>query len=209
MIRVLLVEDDEEIRGRLELILTGESEMQVVGAFGDGESALKTLSALKPDVVLVDIGLPGMSGIELIRRIRAEYDHAEIMVHTVHSDHSTLFAAIKEGANSYLEKGVSPRELVESVQELAGGGSPMSPRIARMLMSTFREPAQDDRNHLTAAEHKVLLEINRGKSYKEVAAALSVSRNTVHSHIKKIYSKLQSSSRAEALHKARKKGLLD
>ena len=78
-----------------------------------------------------------------------------------------------------------------------------------MLMSTFREPVHDDRNHLTAAEHNVLLEINMGKSYKEVAAALSVSRNTVHSHIKKIYSKLQSSSRAEVLHKARKKGLLD
>lgn len=206
--RLAIIEDDQLLRENLRLLLGGESGITIVGVFGSAEDALSAVKKGEvPDVMLVDIGLPGMSGVEFIRCIKNMHPDIEIMVYTVFEDRDTIFSALKAGATGYVLKGATPRELVESLHNLYNGGSPMSPKIARALIKDFQE-AVDEQYLLTHREKEILSCIEKGLSYKETADRLNVSPHTVHSHIKKIYEKLQAKSRAEALIKARRKGII-
>lgn len=204
---LVIVEDNRLILENLRLLLNGETGIAVVGAFPCAEEALENLPTLAPEIMLVDLDLPGISGIELIRCVKARTPEVEMMAYTIFEDLETVFSAIKAGACGYILKGSSPRELVESLNNLYQGGAPMSPRIARKLIKDFHEE-ETRKDLLSQRERKIVQCIDRGLTYKEIADQLCISPHTVHTHIKNIYEKLQAKDRPEALSKARKQGLI-
>ncbi len=206
--RIMIVEDDELLLQVLKLLLDGEKDIEVVGAYSTAEEALASLEKDQPDILLVDLGLPGMSGIELIRKTKEKMKDIEIMVHTIYEDRDRVFSAIRAGATGYILKGASPRELIESLHNLSQGGAPMTPRIARAVIREFQDDAIKEEYLLTPREKEILVCVERGYTYKEIAAKLNISIHTVHTHIKNIYEKLHAKDRRDALMKARKKGII-
>lgn len=210
--KLCIVEDDRLLLTNLSLLLNGEPGMEVAGAHASAEDALREVDFTAVDVLLADIDLPGISGVELIRAVKQKTPAVNCMAHTISEDRATVFAAIKAGACGYLSKGCSPRELVESIRELHEGGSPMSPRVARKVILDIQDAQREGESPapiiLSPRESEVLKGIERGLSYKEIAAALSISTHTVHAHIKNIYEKIQARTRTEALRKARNLGVL-
>ncbi len=208
LIQILIVEDDKQLQMTYMLLLEGEPGMAVVGAFTTGEDALAFLKTADADIMLTDLGLPGMSGIELIKAVKRLKPAVEIMALTVFEDRENTFSAIKAGASGYLLKGTTPRELIEALYTLHQGGAPMSPKIARAVLNEFRNEHTSDAYLLTPREKDILKGMERGHTYKELAQMLHISPHTVHSHIKHIYEKLQACNRKEAFLKARKMGIL-
>lgn len=206
--RLVIVEDDSILQENLSRLLSGEREITVLGAYGSAEEALQNLKRLSPNILLVDLGLPGMSGLELIRKVKAEFPAVEIMVHTIFEDKENVFSAIKAGASAYILKGSSPRELVEAIHNLYQGGAPMSPKIARRLIAEFQTAGIEEQYLLSNREIEIVKGIEKGFSYKELATELNISPHTVHTHIKNVYEKLQVKNRPEALIKARRKGII-
>jgi len=206
--KLAIVEDDPLLRDNLKLLLGGEPGITVAGAYPSGEDALKAMRKSLPEVVLCDLGLPGMSGVEFIKKIKTEAPSLEIMAHTVFDDRENVFSALKAGASGYLLKGCSPRELIEAIFELFQGGSPMSPKIARKVIHEFQEAEVAEQYLLSQREKSILKGIKLGMTYKEIATDQSISAHTVHSHIKRIYDKLQAKDRIEALVNARKGGVI-
>lgn len=206
--RIAIVEDEHLLRGNLQYLLGGEKDIEIIGAYGSGEDALPGLKACQPDMLLTDLGLPGMSGIELIKKVKEELPDINIMAFTVFEDRDVIFSAIKAGASGYVLKGSPPRELVESVWNLHNGGAPMSPRIARVVIMEFQGVDASEDCILSRREKEVLKSIEKGLSYKEIADIFSISGHTVHTHIKNIYEKLQAKSRQDALRKAKQKGII-
>ena len=206
-IRVVVVEDDPVLRVELERAIGAAEGMTLVGSFGTGDAAMAFRG--EADVALVDLGLPDAAGSDVIRVLRAERPDLDVLVHTVHADRAMVFEAIVAGASSYVLKGISAGELLDAVRELRAGGAPMSPKIARDVIAAFRQQGTvAERYALSAREKDVLRGLEDGLSYKEVASDLHLSTHTVHSHIKRIYEKLHATSKAEALAKARLRGML-
>lgn len=206
--RLLIVEDNPSLRQSLALLLGGEPAFALVGVFPAAENALASLEPLRPEMMLVDIGLPGMSGIEFIRRAKAMLPEVEIVAYTISEERDTVLGALKAGAGGYILKGATPRELIEGLLSLRDGGAPMSPRIARAVIREFRETETPHSALLTPKEREVLLAASEGLSYKEIGERLCISAHTVHSHIKHIYEKLHAKDKHEALLKARRRGIL-
>jgi DNA-binding NarL/FixJ family response regulator len=206
--RLIIVEDDPILLESLKLILGGEAGITVAGAFGSAEDALRGLRKASPEVMLTDLGLPGMSGIELIKKAKDDMPSLEIMTHTVFEDRENVFAAIKAGASGYILKGSSPREIVEAIYEIHKGGAPMSPKIARKVIHEFQDENVEDQYILSQRERDIVKCIEQGLTYKEISLRLKISSHTVHTHIKNIYEKLQAKDRGEALVKARKTGII-
>ena len=142
--RLVIVEDDPILLESLKLLLSGEAGLTVAGAFGNAEDALRSLKKAAPEVMLADLGLPGMSGIELIKKAKEEMPQLEIMAHTVFEDRENVFSAIKAGASGYILKGSSPREIVEAIHEINKGGAPMSPKIARKVIHEFQDETVEE-----------------------------------------------------------------
>ena len=206
--KVSIVEDDVLLRQNLKLLLSGETGISVVSVYGSAEEALRSIAKARPEILLADIGLPGMSGIELIRELKDQMPGLEIMAHTVFDDRETVFSAIKSGASGYILKGSTPRELIDALHTLAKGGSPMSPKIARKVIREFQDEGIDEQYLLSHRETEIVKEIENGLTYKDIAAKLSISPHTVHTHIKNIYEKLHAKDRQGALVAARKKGII-
>ncbi len=206
--KVAIVEDNPILLENLKLIFMGEPNMKVVGAYSSAEKALSDIKKNIPDVLLADLGLPGMSGVELIGKVKRQFTDVDIMAHTIFEDRETVFAAIKAGASAYILKGSRPVEIIEALNKLYEGGAPMSPKIARMVIQEFQDKGTDEQYLLSQREKEVIREIEKGHSYKEIADKLHVSPQTIHTHIKKIYDKLHASDRQDALLKARKKGII-
>ncbi|HYA39740.1 MAG TPA: response regulator transcription factor [Syntrophobacteraceae bacterium] len=206
--RLAIVEDDAMLRENLRLLLAGERGIEVVGAFGSAEDALQELHSCRPDLCLVDLGLPMLSGVEFIAKVKEEMPWVEIMAHTIYEDRETVFSAIQAGASGYLLKGSSPREIIESLHSLHCGGAPMSPKIARKVISQFQDNKIDEHYLLSEREKEILRGVEQGLAYKQIADKLSISPHTVHSHIKKIYEKLHVQNRQEALTKAKRSGVI-
>ena len=206
--KVSIVEDDVLLRQNLKLLLSGERGISVVSVYGSAEEALSGIKRTRPEILLADIGLPGMSGIELIRELKEQMPGLEIMAHTVFDDRETVFSAIKAGASGYLLKGSTPRELIDALHTLAKGGSPMSPKIARKVIREFQDEGIDEQYFLSHRETEIVKEIENGLSYKDIAVKLAISPHTVHTHIKNIYEKLHAKDRQGALVAARKKGII-
>ena len=214
-LNICIVEDNKLILENLRLLLQGEPHMSVVGAFATAEEALKRVNWNRTDVLLADIDLPGMSGVELIGQVKAEHANVEVLAYTICEDRAVVMSAIRAGASGYLLKGSSPRELIESIRELHAGGAPMSPRIARKIISEIRagQPGESAAGaaagiEFTSREIGILRLLEKGMSYTEISEKLNISPHTVHSHIKKIYEKVQAGSRAEMLAKARRMGAI-
>lgn len=209
--RLVIIEDDPYLLERLSIALDEEAGISVAGAFGTAREALTSLGQLSPDVMLVDLGLPDLSGVELIRRVRYSMPDVEILAHTVFDDKDTVFSAIRAGASGYILKGTRLGSLVEALHEVREGGAPMTPAIARKVVREFRDggPSVDeDDDLLTPREKAVLKEIEAGMTYKQTASKLNISSHTVNVHIRNIYQKLQAKDRKEALRSARRKGIL-
>ncbi len=206
--RLIIVEDDPLLLENLTLLLSGEEGLSVAGSYRSAEDALRGLRNAKPEVMLTDLGLPGMSGVDLIKRVKEEMPSLEIMAHTVFEDREMVFSAIKAGASGYILKGSSPREVIESIHALYKGGAPMSPKIARKIIHEFQDDVVSEQYLLTQREKEIVKRVEEGLTYKEIGERLSISTHTVHTHIKNIYEKLQAKDRNDAIVKARKRGII-
>jgi DNA-binding NarL/FixJ family response regulator len=203
VIRVALVEDDAQVRAGLEALTSNASNCACVAAFGSGEEALARLPALQPDVVLMDIHLPGMSGIDCIRQLKLQRPNIQIMMLTVFEDHDRIFQSLAAGASAYLLKQTPPAKLLEAITELHHGGSPMSTQIARRVVEAFRPSGTGDEAtaDLTAREKEIIGLLGKGYLYKEIASQLGISVETVRTHIHNTYEKLHVRTRTEAVMK--------
>jgi two-component system NarL family response regulator len=206
--RLLIVEDDTLLREHLSILLAGEPGFSLCGAYGSAEEALPMLVDSCPDVLISDIGLPGMTGIDLIRKSKQLLPDLDIIAYTIFDDRETLFQALKAGASGYMLKGSPPRQIIEAIIDLRDGGAPMSPKIARAVIREFQEAGHDGYAILTVREIEILHYLEKGNSAKIIADACCISFHTVATHIKNIYEKLHARSRQEAIVKARKKGIL-
>ena len=203
-----IVEDNVALLKSLAARLSREPDIRVASANASAEDALEQCPWGEVDILLADIDLPGMSGIELIRRVRENAPAVLSMAFTICEDRATVFAALKAGAYGYVLKGDSPQDLLESLRELSRGGSPMSPSIARQVIREFHPVEEGEGGALTPREQDVLKLVAEGRLYKEIADAFGLSAHTVHTHIKRIYGKLHAHGRTDAVHKARVAGLL-
>ncbi|MEN7972670.1 MAG: response regulator transcription factor [Verrucomicrobiota bacterium] len=207
--KIIIVEDNTMTKNNLKILLQGESDIEWVETFGSAEQAQKRASWEKADILLSDIDLPGISGVDLIGWTRLNHQDVSCMAYTIHENRDTVFSAIKAGACGYLLKSSSPRELIESLHELYNGGAPMTSKIARKVILDLQQRDTDEsetENLLTKREQEILRLIEKGFSYKEVAADLYISPHTVHTHIKKIYEKVQAGNRDQVVRKARRLG---
>jgi len=203
-IRVAIVEDMRTIREGLAMLIHGTPGFRCVGAYGSMEDALRLIDQDLPDVALVDIGLPGMSGLEGISLLKQKHASLPILMLSVYDDDDRIFQALCAGACGYLLKKTPPEKLLEGLREAVSGGAPMSPEVARRVVQIFRDfqpPSQAD-HQLTPHEMRLLKLLVEGHNYKTAAGELSVSVNTVAFHMKRIYEKLQVHSKSEAVAKA-------
>jgi len=212
MIKAMVVEDESVFLNRFCQIIASDPELELFAAVRDGISARNLLAHAAPDVLLVDLGLPDMSGIELIRETARRYPDTDSMVVTIFADEQHVLASIEAGATGYLLKDSLPAELTDSIKQLRAGGSPISPRIARRLLKRLRgpcdaAPAPDDPG-LSARESETLCLIAKGFSVAEIAEFLQISPHTVTTYVKKIYQKLAVHSRGEAVYEATRIGLV-
>ncbi|MDN5200897.1 response regulator transcription factor [Fulvivirgaceae bacterium BMA10] len=205
MINVAIVEDDREIRQTLALIIDGTPGFSCKNTFEDCESAIETLPEIVPDVVLMDINLPGMTGIEGIRILKERLSHIDFIMLTIQEDDESIFDSLLAGATGYLTKDTPPADLLNAIREVYKGGSPMSTQIARKVVTSFKS---DKKSPLTERETEILQRLCNGENYKVIADAIFVSGHTVRAHIKNIYEKLHVHSRAEAVKKAFKDKLI-
>jgi len=209
-VKVAVVEDHREFREYLSALISGTDGFECLGSFRSVEDALPKLTAQIPDVMLIDIGLPGMNGIEGIRLFKERFPEILFLTLTVHDDDERIFDALCAGASGYLLKKTQPAQLVESVREATQGGAPMSPEVARRVIKLFREirPPQRADYDLTPHEIRILKLLVEGHNYKTAAAKLSVAPTTINFHLQNIYQKLQVHSKTEAVAKALRNRLI-
>jgi DNA-binding NarL/FixJ family response regulator len=198
-IHVAIVEDDREIRQLLTLIIDGSPGYACKLSFNDCESAIPVILRKPPDVVLMDIDLPGMSGIEGVRKIKAQLPDLDCIMLTIKEDDESVFESMCAGATGYLVKDTPPVDLLDAIREVVNGGAPMSAGIARRVIGSFKKTAESP---LTPRETEILNLLCDGENYKTIADKLFISGDTVRQHIKNIYRKLQVNSRAEAVKRA-------
>jgi DNA-binding NarL/FixJ family response regulator len=212
MINVAIVEDNNTIREGLAALINGTSGYSCVGSYSDCESFLAKLSTLHSDVVLMDIGLPGMSGIDGISKAKKLRPELNILMLTVYEDNQTVFKALCAGACGYLVKKTPPTRLLEAIKDAFEGGAPMSSLIARQVIDIFKQTQGKQKDEvdieLSAREKEVLTTLSDGNNYQEIADRLFISVDTVRHHIKNIYRKLHVHSQSEAVAKAIRKGLI-
>ena len=210
-IKVAIVEDRRATREGLALLIDGTEGYRCCGSYGTMEEALAGIGRDLPDIALVDIGLPGMSGIEGVRILKERHPSVHLLMLTVYDDDERIFDAVCAGATGYLLKKTPPARLLEYIRETLEGGSPMSPQIARRVMTLFHRvrPPESTHEDLTPHELRLLKLLVEGYRYEDVAGQMGVSINTVRSHIKHIYGKLQVHSKSEAVAKALRSGLVD
>jgi len=203
-ISIAIVEDLDVVRHGLHDFISLNTDFVVVGSFKTGEEARENLPQIKPDIVIMDINLPGMNGIECIRQVKDESPGTQFMMFTVYENDEKVFEALKAGASGYLLKNTGLLQIAESVQELYEGGSPMSANIARKLVNLFRDPGKETAfmNILSNREKEILQLLSRGLLYKEISDKLQITTGTVRIHIHKIYEKLHVQNRTEAINKA-------
>ena len=205
IIKVAIVEDDSEIRQLLSLIIDGSPGFECSQTYSNCEDAISGIPKNPPDVVLMDIDLPKMNGIEGIRILKETVSKTDFLMLTIKEDDESVFESLCAGATGYLVKDIPPVKLLNSIKDVVEGGSPMSAGIARKVTSSFHKNTESP---LSARETEVLKRLCDGENYKTIADAIFVSGNTVRAHIKNIYKKLQVNSRAEAVAKAINKNLL-
>jgi DNA-binding NarL/FixJ family response regulator len=200
-IKVAIVDDDEGIRTSLAAMIRRAPALRLAGDYADAESALKEIPHRPPDVVLMDINLPGMKGFECVRQLKAEVPKVQFLMLTVYEDSDSLFNSLKAGASGYLLKRTASVRLLEAIRDVHAGGSPMTPQLARRVVQYFARPAEGESTmaRLTAGEKDFLDQLAKGYAYKEIADRLGISIDTVRSYVRTVYEKLHVHSRTEAV----------
>jgi DNA-binding NarL/FixJ family response regulator len=209
-IPVAIVEDNAELRDGLQQLIQGTPGYRCVGAFGDCRELFQGLESARPSVVLMDIGLPGLSGIEGVQKLKASMPEVEVLMLTVFEDDKKIFDSLCAGASGYLLKKTSPAKILEAIQEIHEGGAPMSARIARRVLALFQNvaPATSSLNQLSDREQQILAGLVKGLSYKMIADQYAISIDTVRSHVRHIYEKLHVNSKVQAINVALKNKLV-
>ncbi|ANQ49691.1 response regulator transcription factor [Flammeovirga sp. MY04] len=204
--KIIIVEDNKDVQEAFQLLIeTKTSNYEVVNAYTTCEDALKKLETDLPDIVLMDIDLPGMNGIEGTRNIRQTLPRTDILIISVHENSQYVFDALCAGATGYITKNSNHTQLLRALDEVSAGGAPMSTQIAKLVVKSFRRESESP---LTNRETDVLNLLAEGKSYMDIADQISVSKDTVKFHIKNIYLKLQVSNKIEAVTKAKSEGFI-
>jgi DNA-binding NarL/FixJ family response regulator len=203
MTTVSIVDDDAKLRQSIAAFVNGSAGFKCMSSYSSAEAALKGLPADKPDVVLMDINMGGMSGIECVERLKVESPAMQILMLTVYEDTEKIFRALAAGANGYLLKRSSPAKLLDAIREVHGGGSPMTSSIARKVVASFqkRGGAVEKQWQLSPREEAVLDGLAKGWTYKQLASELDISIDTIRTYIRRIYEKLHVQSRTEAVAK--------
>ena len=205
-IKVQLFEDNAGLRNMIAVLIDNTNGYSLCGAFENGENAAKHFSELNPDVILCDIDMPIVNGLEAVKQIRTINKQVQIIMWTVFDGDEYLFEALALGANGYLLKGTPPAQLLESITEVMNGGAPMSPSIAKKVLQSFSKSQTP--NNLSEREKEILTELVSGKSYKMIAEATGITFQTVKTHLKNIYDKLHVHSQSEAVAKAIRERLI-
>jgi DNA-binding NarL/FixJ family response regulator len=200
-IRVALVEDNDDLRMGMKSLLKRSARLRVVADYSDAESALADMVRHKPDVVLMDVKLPRMDGVECVRLLKNLLPTVLIIMLTIHDDNDSLFNSVLAGADGFLLKDTVPSRLVEAIEEVCQGGSPMTPQIARRIVQRFRKTGPEPSNveNLTPREREVLEQLALGNRYKEISDKLGISLDGIRFHIRGVYNKLHVHSRTEAV----------
>ena len=203
MIRVATVEDDEWIRNTLAETINGADDLRCVGAFGSAEKALAALPDLAPDVVLMDIGLPQMNGVDCVRQLKLKLPETRVLMLTAYGDSERVFSALLAGANGYLLKRSVSEDLVASIRQVYQGESPMNGLIARQVVQYFNNKgaAVSEMDNLAKRERELLEGLSQGRAYKQIADTMGISVGTLRDYVKSVYRKLHVHSRGEAVAK--------
>jgi DNA-binding NarL/FixJ family response regulator len=202
-IGVAIVEDDREIRDWVTAVVRSSDDFRVVAVFPDAESCVTQFAKILPEIVIMDIQLPGMSGIDCVRTLKPQRHEVQFMMFTVFEEDNKVFESLRAGATGYILKNYPPDKIIEALHDLYKGGSPMSSIIARKIITTFNPSTEKDNeyNKLSKREKELLNLLSKGYRYKEIADQLSISIETVRTHIRNIYEKLHVQSRTEAINK--------
>ena len=201
-IKVAIVDDDEGIRTSLAALIRRAPNFKLAGDYANAETALKEIPRHPPDVVLMDINLPGMNGVECVRQLKAALPGVQFLMLTVYEDSDSLFNSLKAGASGYLLKRTASARLLEAIRDVHSGGSPMTPQLARRVVQFFTRPADgasSSLSGLTPGEKEFLDQLSNGYSYKEIADRMKISIDTVRSYVRTVYEKLHVHSRTEAV----------
>ncbi len=204
---ISIVEDNEKLRTTLAKVIDRAEGFRCVSHYGSAEAALENLPVVKPDVVLMDINLPGINGVECVRKLKPLLPKTQVMMLTVYEDTDNIFNALAAGASGYMLKRTPAKELIEAIHEVLRGGSPMTTHIARKVVLSFQQSAAasaktaNELSELSEREQQVLDLLSQGLIYKEIAEKLQISYETVHTYIRRIYEKLQVRTRTEAVAK--------
>jgi DNA-binding NarL/FixJ family response regulator len=206
MIKVAIVEDNNMLRNSLGNLISNTEGMTCVVTLSNLSNVISEFNRAQPEIVLMDIGLPNISGIEGVRTVKSNLPEVQILMFTVFDDDDKIFEAIRAGAMGYLLKRTPPEEIIEAIRELHGGGAPMSASIARKVIQAFQKPQENslEEYQLTAREKEILFSLVDGLSYKKMAEKYSVSISTVRTHICNVYTKLHVHSKSQAVSKALK-----
>lgn len=208
-IRLVIVEDQPTILAKQQRLLEPFEELDIVATARDGRRAVEAVQRHRPDVVLLDLGLPDFDGIEVTRRIKASLPGVEILIFTIFDEEERVLQAVRAGASGYLLKGTPADKVVEAICEVHGGGSVIQPRLARRLLTHFQAVQGEDLPGLTPRETEILALIAKGLSNRAAAEALGLSRATVRTHLEHIYAKLDVSNRTEAVTEAIRRGIIE
>ncbi|MCD6012837.1 MAG: DNA-binding response regulator [Flavipsychrobacter sp.] len=203
-IRVAVIEDQKDTRDMLAVLINGSEGYKCVATYENGEDAISAIPELEPDVVMVDIHLPGLTGIESVRKLKALCPEMQFIMCTSLEDPENIFNALQAGATGYLTKSTTPTKILEAIADAYNGGAPMSSQIARKVLTFFQakeEKVNKELDKLSAREQEILDYLSKGYRYKEIASLLFINIETVRKHIHNIYEKLQVNSRTDALNK--------
>jgi len=200
-IKVSIVDDDDGIRSSLASLIRRAPSLKLMGDYADAETALKELPRKEPDVVLMDINLPGMNGVECVRQLKSALPRLQVLMLTVYEDSDSLFKSFRAGASGYLLKRTASARLLEAIKDVHEGGSPMTPQLARRVVQFFSAPVQEDSrfSKLTPGEREFLDQLANGYTYKEIADRMKITIDTVRSYVRTVYEKLHVHSRTEAV----------
>src|SRR6478736_2361924 len=204
-IKVAIFEDNKMLRESLQQLINNQEDMYCTGAFPDANKLVRNMQMANPDVVMMDINMPGLSGIDAVQVIKEKFPQAQILMQTVFEENDKIFAAICAGASGYMLKKTAPQKMIEAVRETFQGGAPMTASVAAKVLQMFRSQSTSDKNEfivLSDREKEILAQLVKGKAYKAVAAECFISIDTVSTHVRHIYEKLHVHSKSEAVAKA-------
>ena len=207
--RIAIFEDNQKFRESLEFTIVTTSDMELCGSFEDTTRLLQKIEVLQPDVVLMDINIPGKNGIEAVKEIKDNFPKVNVCMQTVFEDDDKIFASLCNGASGYILKNTPPEKVLQAIREVADGGSFFTPSVAKKVLQNFQQqPQQGEFIQLTEREKEILKLLVDGLSYKMIADKVNLSFHTIHTHLRNIYEKLHVNSKGEAINKAMKNKLV-